>query len=60
MEIARLAVERGCARFEWSVLDWNAPSIGFYRAMGAMAMDEWTTYRLSDGPLARAGEGTSR
>jgi GNAT superfamily N-acetyltransferase len=60
MEIARLAVERGCARFEWSVLDWNAPSIAFYRAMGAVAMDEWTTYRLSDRPLVQAGEGTGR
>jgi GNAT superfamily N-acetyltransferase len=46
-EIARLAVERGCGRVEWSVLDWNEPSIAFYRSLGAEAMDEWTTYRLS-------------
>lgn len=49
--VARLAVQRGCARFEWSVLDWNEPSIGFYRAMGAIAMDEWTTFRLSGAAL---------
>lgn len=45
-ELARLAVERGCARLEWAVLDWNEPSIQFYRALGAVPMDEWTTYRL--------------
>lgn len=44
--VAAVAVERGCARFEWAVLDWNAPSIAFYRALGAVAMDEWTTYRM--------------
>ncbi|MGB4862332.1 MAG: GNAT family N-acetyltransferase [Tepidiformaceae bacterium] len=46
-ELARLAVERGCARLEWSVLDWNEPSIAFYRALGANPMDEWTTYRMT-------------
>lgn len=45
-ELASLAVERGCARLEWSVLDWNEPSIQFYRALGAVPMDEWTTFRL--------------
>lgn len=45
-ELARLAVERGCARFEWSVLDWNTPSIGFYQALGARAMDDWTVMRV--------------
>ncbi|MFN0096429.1 MAG: N-acetyltransferase family protein [Dehalococcoidia bacterium] len=45
--VAKLAVERGCGRYEWSVLDWNEPSIRFYRALGAEAMDEWTTYRVS-------------
>ncbi|GIW13440.1 MAG: GCN5 family N-acetyltransferase [Tepidiforma sp.] len=57
--LAALAVERGCARLEWSVLDWNEPAIGFYRALGARAMAEWTTYRL-DGPALRrlADEGT--
>jgi GNAT superfamily N-acetyltransferase len=41
-ELARLAVERDCARLDWSVLDWNEPSIGFYKALGAKALDEWT------------------
>lgn len=54
-ELARIAVERGCARFEWSVLDWNEPSIAFYKAMGAVAMDDWTTYRLAGEALAAAG-----
>ena len=44
--LARVAVERGCGRLEWSVLDWNAPSIAFYRSLGAKAMEEWTVYRL--------------
>ena len=47
VELARLAVERGCARLEWSVLDWNEPSIRFYKALGATPMDEWTTFRVS-------------
>ena len=53
--LARLAVERGCARLEWSVLDWNTPSIGFYRALGARAMDEWTTMRVDGDALAALG-----
>jgi len=44
--IAKLAVERKCTRFEWSVLDWNEPSIQFYRSIGAVPMDEWTVQRL--------------
>ena len=44
--LARIAVQRGCGRFEWSVLDWNEPAIGFYRALGASGMDEWTVQRL--------------
>ena len=46
---ARLALEEGCARLEWSVLDWNEPAIAFYRSIGAVATEEWTRYRL-DGP----------
>lgn len=46
-ELARIARERDCARLEWSVLDWNQPAIDFYRALGAEARDQWTTYRLS-------------
>ena len=51
--LAALAVERDCARLEWSVLDWNAPAIGFYRALGARPMDEWTVMR-ADGEALRA------
>ncbi|QRY78946.1 GNAT family N-acetyltransferase [Pseudomonas sp. PDNC002] len=46
-ELARLAVERGCGRLEWSVLDWNEPAIGFYRSLGARPQDEWSVYRLT-------------
>ncbi|HJW47551.1 MAG TPA: GNAT family N-acetyltransferase, partial [Lysobacter sp.] len=45
--LARLAVERNCGRFEWSVLDWNTPAIDFYRRLGAVGMDEWTVQRLT-------------
>jgi GNAT superfamily N-acetyltransferase len=55
-ELARICAERGYARLEWSVLDWNAPSIGFYKSLGAAPMDEWTVYRLS-GPALRALAG---
>ena len=51
--MARRAVEADCARMEWSVLNWNAPAIGFYRGLGAAAMDEWTVQRL-DGDALRA------
>lgn len=58
--LAALAVERDCARLEWSVLDWNAPSIAFYKAMGARAMDGWTVYRVDGGALpALAAKGGS-
>ena len=46
-ELARITVERGCGRLEWSCLDWNKPSIDFYLSLGATPMDEWTIYRLS-------------
>ena len=45
--IAQRALQAGCSRLEWSVLDWNAPAIAFYRSMGAVGMDEWTVQRLS-------------
>jgi len=51
--LAEIAIERDCARLEWSVLDWNAPSIAFYQALGARAMDEWTIYRLDGAALSR-------
>ncbi len=57
--LARIAVERGCGRLEWSVLDWNEPSIAFYRGLGAQPMDEWTTHRLTGDALDRlARNGT--
>lgn len=56
--IARIAVARGCARVDWSVLDWNAPAIDFYRSIGAVAKDEWTVFRLDGDALAALG-GTS-
>ena len=51
--LARLAMERGCGRLEWSVLNWNEPAIGFYRALGARPVAEWTVLRLDDEPLRR-------
>ncbi|MFM5931738.1 MAG: N-acetyltransferase family protein [Novosphingobium sp.] len=53
--LAGLAVERGCARLEWSVLDWNAPAIGFYEKLGARAMDEWTIMRVDGENLSQLG-----
>ena len=54
--LAELAVERGYARLDWAVLDWNQPAIDFYRSLGAVAMDEWTVYRLSGKALTAAGD----
>lgn len=51
--LAQLTVERDCARLEWWVLDWNAPSIGFYRSLGARPMDEWTVMRVDGDNLAQ-------
>jgi GNAT superfamily N-acetyltransferase len=50
--LAQLAVAKGCGRFEWSVLDWNTPSIAFYRAAGARPMEGWTVYRMEGQALA--------
>ena len=49
--LAALCVERGYSRLEWSVLDWNTPSIDFYRAQGAVPLDEWTAFRMTDDAL---------
>lgn len=54
--LAKLAVERGCGRVEWSVLDWNKPAIKFYRSIGATAMDEWTVHRLAGDALKRLAD----
>jgi GNAT superfamily N-acetyltransferase len=51
--LARLALERGCGRFEWAVLDWNEPALKVYRGLGARAADDWTIYRVTGEALAR-------
>jgi GNAT superfamily N-acetyltransferase len=51
--VAAVAVERGCGRFEWSVLDWNAPAIGFYERLGATILPDWRIARVTGDPLAR-------
>jgi GNAT superfamily N-acetyltransferase len=55
--LARTAVERGCARLEWAVLNWNEPSIGFYHNLGAVMLDEWKVMRVSGAPLERLARG---
>jgi hypothetical protein len=56
--LVQLCIERGYERFQWWVLDWNEPSIEFYKSLGAVAMDEWTVFRLSGGALKKfANEG---
>jgi GNAT superfamily N-acetyltransferase len=54
--LARLAVERGCGRFEWSVLDWNAPAINFYKSMGAEILPDWRICRVTGAPLEALAE----
>lgn len=51
--LAGVAVDRGCARFEWSVLDWNVDAIAFYRSVGAVGLDEWTVQRVTGEALVR-------
>jgi GNAT superfamily N-acetyltransferase len=58
--LAELAVERGCGRVEWSVLDWNEPALGFYRSLGAEPVDGWTTYRLAGDALERTAGSSHR
>ena len=55
--IAQIAVDRGCGRMEWAVLDWNKPSIEFYRSLGAVAMDEWTIFRLTGDGITSLARG---
>ena len=55
--LAQIAVEQGCGRLKWEVLDWNEPAIEFYRAMGAEFLDEWRNVRLSGEALKRLAEG---
>lgn len=54
--LAQIAIERGCERFDWAVLDWNKPSIEFYKGLGAFPMDEWTVFRLTGESLKRVAE----
>lgn len=56
-QLAKIAMERGCGRLEWWCLDWNKPSIDFYRSLGAEAMDEWTVYRITGDTLKEMGIG---
>ena len=55
--LARLAVERACGRLEWSVLDWNELAISFYKRIGAVPMDEWTTFRVTGHALEELASG---
>ena len=54
--LAKIAVQRGCGRLEWWCLDWNEPSIAFYRSLGAVPMEEWTTYRITGDTLRHMAE----
>lgn len=55
-KIAQIAIERGCGRVEWCCLNWNTPSINFYKSLGAIPMDIWTTYRLTGEALKNLSE----
>jgi GNAT superfamily N-acetyltransferase len=55
-EVSRIAIERGCPRLDWLVLDWNQPAIDFYRSIGAIALDDWTTFRLGEAALQALAE----
>nr|WP_276600883.1 GNAT family N-acetyltransferase [Nannocystis sp. ILAH1] len=58
VRLAQLAVERGCARMDWAVLDWNAPAIAFYESLGARAVADWTIFRLTGPALLNLSEST--
>ena len=58
-ELAQIAVENDCGRMEWSVLDWNEPSIAFYKSLGAAPMDEWTVFRLTGAPLEKLAKAAN-
>src|SRR5213082_3890746 len=59
VDLARIALERGCGRMEWAVLNWNEPAIKFYRALGAKPLDEWTVFRLTRDGIARLAQSES-
>jgi GNAT superfamily N-acetyltransferase len=54
--LAKIAIERRCGRFEWTVLDWNEPAIGFYKKLGAESLDDWTVFRIAGDALRRLAE----
>jgi GNAT superfamily N-acetyltransferase len=56
VHLAKVAIEEGCGRLEWSVLDWNEPSIKFYKSLGAVPMDEWTTMRVTGDALTQLAQ----
>lgn len=56
VHLAKLAVQRGCGRFEWSVLDWNTPAIEFYKKLGAKPLDDWTVFRVDGSALLALAE----
>ncbi|MGE5441305.1 MAG: N-acetyltransferase family protein [Bacteroidota bacterium] len=56
IHLAKKAIEKKCGRFEWSVLDWNAPAINFYKSLGARPMDEWTVFRIDGEKLKSLSE----
>jgi GNAT superfamily N-acetyltransferase len=58
-EVSRIAIERGCPRLEWLVLDSNQPAIDFYRSIGAISLDDWTTFRLGEAALKALAESTT-
>ena len=58
LHLPRIAVQRQCRRMEWAVLDWNAPSIAFYKSLGAVPMDEWTVFRLTEEQLHQLAQQT--
>ncbi len=59
VRLAQIARDRQCGRLEWSVLDWNEPSIQFYKRLGAVPMDEWTIYRMTGDAIAQLADGRS-
>ena len=59
VDLAKIALERGCGRMEWAVLDWNEPAIKFYRALGAKPMEEWTVFRLTRDGIAKLAQSES-
>jgi GNAT superfamily N-acetyltransferase len=54
--LAKIARERGCGRLEWAVLNWNEPAIAFYKSLGGLPLEEWTTYRIADDALDRLAQ----